>query len=426
MAHQAGEAETVAAEAAEHKRIAIRLFRGFRAQAGDRKRRNKYRTASYKLGVALNNQLDSLQLGGFGRLLVAEADLESGERADVWPGASIVTDQGPDCNCLANFLRSMPALNLELDADTNHGAHHAVQHGQDRAGLRTHAYLMTFCWNVGLGEWKDYSRRQQVEESLAATLNATSCAADDEILQFALPFSLVAMRARGAPADDNDAFADEIRAQLIESTVWSVGDAKITNSRWFDAIKRFSKKECRVWGERVYGLASLVCDLDLNQRTLLKKQKHSAAAASADGVVTSGSKARDAALKIKRQAKHPIWHAYCMYSDMESWHKQWIMHDCCEPLVRWFDTQTLQLRGVDGSFDWLHRQCSGEYEQHLVETLVVIHDTRNQERWGVVTEFSRAMLDEDGLDAHVAQQDGLACYVGDMCVGRQSIIQQFG
>ena len=137
----------------------------------------------------------------------------------------------------------------------------------------------------------------------------------------------------------------------------------------------------------------------------------------AEAAVVSGRAAKQVALRIKSQLKHPVWHAYCMYSDKENMQKQWIQCDASEYLIEWFDNQGDQLRGVESSQRWLLDRCRSGYISHIMNTMRVAHGCDHLSRWGIVTDLEPYMLAEVGWEAHIAQQDALSGYVGDMCLG---------
>ena len=164
--------------AAEHAIHSMRLFRP-RADAGAQPRRRiKKRVKTYKLGVALDTNQQAFGLQGWSAFQISEEQLRTGMGAKRWPYLGVVSDLGPDCLCLRNFLRSDQHRLVDLWFDPNHGGHHSCQHGMDRSGLRFHSATMTFAYNVGLGEWKDGSRREQVLTSITDTMNSTDVADD--------------------------------------------------------------------------------------------------------------------------------------------------------------------------------------------------------------------------------------------------------
>ena len=66
---------------------------------------------------------------------------------------------------------------------------------------------------------------------------------------------------------------------------------------------------------------------------------------------------------------------------------------------------------------WLQTQCRGSFWKHIQETLAVATSVVNFGRWGIESAFDRSVLDEQGLDAHIASQGQLAAFVGDMVLG---------
>ena len=151
-------------------------------------RRPRMRVKTEKLAVGLQSNMESLGLG-FEQLVISKEELESGENAEEWASASAVVDKGPDCICLSNFCKARhPDLNLDWKFDPNHGSHHSSLHGMDRANLRVHSFSQVFSYNVGLGEWKDGVRREQIRTSVADTLASSSGPAGDIIFRFCLGF----------------------------------------------------------------------------------------------------------------------------------------------------------------------------------------------------------------------------------------------
>ena len=148
--------------------------------ATKRKKRQKvtkhcrYRVKSYKLGMSLDANMAALGLGGFSRLKIGPEQLADAGYAHRWAHASVISDKGPDCMCLRAYLLHKLGLNLDWTFDPCHGAHHSASHGLQRAGLKTHSLLMCFAYNIGLGEWKDQKRREQIVQSMTDTMSGSN------------------------------------------------------------------------------------------------------------------------------------------------------------------------------------------------------------------------------------------------------------
>ena len=106
-----------------------------------------------------------------------------------------------------------------------------------------------------------------------------------------------------------------------------------------------------------------------------------------------------------------------MYSKLENLAKEFIISDCTREVHIWYHRQTIALRGVQGSFDWLVKQCSGGYWEHMQKTLLMLERTAHFPRWGIHTEFPAGVLVDEGIDAYAEQQDEFAGFVGDMLLG---------
>ena len=116
MAVEAGNLEDAVQAAAAHKEASQRLVVARAARSGHRKRRSRYRVKSYKLAVSLNSNLVAIGVGGIQSLQVPGDQLESGEGADSWVRASIVSDKGPDCMCLMGLRAQRDAVEHRLDS----------------------------------------------------------------------------------------------------------------------------------------------------------------------------------------------------------------------------------------------------------------------------------------------------------------------
>lgn len=127
-------------------------------------------------------------LGGFATFEIAEEELEQGEHPKAWPLSGFVSDKGPDCCCLRNFLVYYLRLCIDWWFDPNHGAHHSCQHALSRAGVRVHSWLMIVAHNLGQGEWRDGSRREQVHQSVQDTVASSGGPMGDVVFRHLLPF----------------------------------------------------------------------------------------------------------------------------------------------------------------------------------------------------------------------------------------------
>ena len=121
-----------------------------------------------------------------------------------------------------------------------HIAHHSAVHGLIRAGLRVHSYLQTFAYNVGLGEWSDQTRREQIVASMKATLCSNTGPADDPIFRACLPFM-----ERCSPADGawTTASEQEMYNSLKDGPIWDESETRLTNNKFFGYIYRFKMRE---------------------------------------------------------------------------------------------------------------------------------------------------------------------------------------
>ncbi|CAK0893624.1 unnamed protein product [Prorocentrum cordatum] len=94
-----------------------------------------------------------------------------------------------------------------------------------RAGLKTHSYLMTFAYNIGLGEWRDQARREQVKASLQDTLATSGGPAYDAVFRHC---SAVFERDRPPP---NGAWtaehAEQVYEELKQRTCWDESETRI-------------------------------------------------------------------------------------------------------------------------------------------------------------------------------------------------------
>jgi len=172
------------------------------------------------------------------------------------------------------------------------------------------------------------------------------------------------------------------------------------------------------WHERVYGLACLCVDLELLDTVILEQEKLASKGGSGDPSAAGSHKAaKDRALALKAQAKHPVFHAYRMYASLESKAKEWIIATTTKPLERWYHEQSTALKGVSSTFDWLQLQCKDGYWKHILETFKILDTTTYFNNCGVELDFEASTFEDDGLIAHVAQQDEFASYIADMLVG---------
>ena len=134
--------------------------------------------------------------------------------------------------------------------------------------------------------------------------------------------------------------------------------------------------------------------MNLVEKIALEKQALVVKQAGKDGkedvASIKGSKLK--ALELKTQSKHPVWHAYRMYSDPENLAREWLIHDVTKPVQDWYHHQCLQLRGVQKSFDWAASQCQGSYWNHILAVLKVLDGSSHFCRWGIILH-----VDEDRL-----------------------------
>ena len=190
MALQGGQSAAEAAAAVEeHNKEVPQLFTTRNERRVTLRRRVKYRIKSYKLVLSLHTQLIALGIKqGFQSFEVDEEELEAGRSPEQWRLLSVVSDLGPDNVCARNFLAGKLRLNVDWCWDPCHGGHHSCQRGLDRAGLRTHSFSMIFAYNIGLGEWKDGSRREQVLQSVTDSLATSGGPSNDVCYRLCAPF----------------------------------------------------------------------------------------------------------------------------------------------------------------------------------------------------------------------------------------------
>jgi len=227
-AHVAGDAAGAAAAAADHAQESEKLLASRRAQVTKAKRRTKHRVKSQKLGTILHSVLKAFGwAGGMTKLEVDPEELRKGERPQDWPLLSVVSDEGPDCMCLRNWIGNVTTnVNIDWDWDPCHSGHHSAQHGMNRAGLRTHDMLMTFAYNVGNGEWKDGARREQILQSTNDTLATSGGAANDVAFRLAAPYLRQARESLdAAPTVEQD---ELIYAALKEHNCWHESETRLS------------------------------------------------------------------------------------------------------------------------------------------------------------------------------------------------------
>ena len=169
----------------------------------------------------------------------------------------------------------------------------------------------------------------------------------------------------------------------------------------------------------MYGLGCLVVDLNLKSQVMETGAvaEGEAPASSSASKAPSAKNSKTAAMRMKQQAKHPVWHAFRMYMDIENLHKEWIIADTCRELHVWYHRQALSLQGTCASFTWSVKQCAGDYWLHIKKTLEVIAGTSHFSRWGIAVDFPAGTLDNSGILAHIEQHNDFAGYIGDMCAG---------
>ena len=228
-----------AAAGAEHNEAALRVTSvTVRKGAHPLRRRTKYRTKSYKLAVSLNSQLLSVGLPGLRELHVPEEQRQAGTDAEAWHVGSVVSDKGSDCLCLRNFLCHELHLNLMWDWDPCHGAHHSASHALQRANLKVHSFLMMFAYNVGLGEWKDGARREQVVKSMQDTMDSCGGPAVDVMFRACLK-AFQATTNASTMTEESEAL---IYSQLHDS-IWNQAETRLTNNKFFGSVQRFRHRE---------------------------------------------------------------------------------------------------------------------------------------------------------------------------------------
>ena len=231
----------------EHNRAAETVFasRKVHKPGLKLKRRQRYRAKSQKLAIALDVQLRAAGTGGWQSLYVDDERRERGDDPEAWKAGTVVSDKGSDCLCLRNFLVHELRLNLMWDFDPCHGAHHSGQHALSRAGLRVHSYLMMFSYNIGLGEWKDGARREQVLASMQDSLAACGGPAGDAVFRACLPAF------RETASDDAGQWSvdDEIRLydKLRNDSCWLQADTRLTNNKFFGSLQRFRHREAAMF-----------------------------------------------------------------------------------------------------------------------------------------------------------------------------------
>ena len=246
MARGASNLADVQAADTVYKAAAERLVvtKNRKNPAGGRRKHVRYRVKSYKLAQALDSNLSALGLGGFRRLKVADADMAGERDAENWVCASINSDKGSDCLCLRSFLLNHLKLNIDWSFDTSHGAHHSAGHAMVRSGLRVHSYMMSFAYNVGLGEWHDGTRREQIGQSMKDTmLTSAGNASNDVLFQAALPF----FEKTSPPADGlwSTDYEQSLYDDLKRQSIWDQSETRLSNCKFFGYIYRFKHREAR-------------------------------------------------------------------------------------------------------------------------------------------------------------------------------------
>lgn len=187
-------------------------------------RRSKFRTKSFKLAVVVDQQIKAFGYRGLEDLVIDEDELENGVNPSSWRLAGMLSDKGPDCACLKAFLEQVLNLSLDWWLDPCHGGHHSAQHGQDRAGLRMHAFSMTFAYNCGLGEWGDGTRREQVLRSIEDTMQTSGGPHNDPAFMACLSDFT-----RERPPEDGDIsgnYNERLYEAVHRQNAWHQSDTK--------------------------------------------------------------------------------------------------------------------------------------------------------------------------------------------------------
>ena len=239
--------------AADHSAHVTSLFRQPASTAttvaGNAVRRTMYRQKTLDLLLNMHCQFLDLGLGGLQKLQVDEQELEDGIYPEKWNTGSVVIDKGPDGMCARNFSLKSLRLNLDWIFDTRHGGHHSAMHAIDYAKLRVNNWLMLYAYNIGLGEWKDGARRDQIVESIQDTVTVCVCSEDDAVWQLTYPGMVRDNKFSRTPATALDEQGDY--EHVKNDHVWLQSDTRCSNSKFFGSIQRFKYRESEAWGGRL-------------------------------------------------------------------------------------------------------------------------------------------------------------------------------
>ena len=254
--------------------------------------------------------------------------------------------------------------------------------------------------------------------------------------------------------NEDQGFADsqlekDMHDVLQDAGCWRNCLPRIGVTRFFGIIERSQEHDSHEWHERLYGLMCACLDMGYLDKAIAEQARKSGVASStgqasaasgstsaAAAIVGSASSssaqgargmtaAKQDSVQIKKNNKSQIYHAFSMYVDVENRSKQWIIATVCGPLHEWHCQQNVQLRGVDGSREWIIEQCSGTYMVHVLETLKVVHSSCHMDQWGIEMDFN-PKVHTNHEDAHCAFQDGLASYVGIMALSLASSRTRWG
>lgn len=225
-------------------------------------RPKKHRRKSWQWLATLDNAMKSSTTHGLATFQVSTEKLAT--RADPlnWPLALGVADKGPDSVCSAAFLNYKLHCNVDMTWDTAHGAWGSCRDGVQRAGLSSHLWLALMAYNVGLGEWKDRSRQEQIKQSIIDNFK-TSTTQTDVCWQVCVADIL---NQRGCAWSEE--MEEAIYSEMEHGGCMRTTLPRVSMTRFFGIIKRFRDYESWQWAERKYGLMTACIDLGLLEKAL--------------------------------------------------------------------------------------------------------------------------------------------------------------
>lgn len=325
-----------------------------------------HRVSAFRWLRAIDEQLRHAMGAGLEHFAV-DPNPAKRPRWNEWLVLSVALDCGSDGVAGVNAALRQLSLNMDFTPDQSHLAWRGVIDALKASKLWVFMLTAMLAGNVAHGPWCDDLRyRQSVEamDALMANESPECC----PLFMASVGDMAVDLRDKLEVTDDATS-ARNIWDFLRSEAPWRRKGAKSNVNRFLSAILQ-GHREAHLFALRSFMYSYCVLELDMVgsakfRRTCIKEPNQG----SGDGP-TSRTDVAEKSLRAACQNQMVV--AALFYSDRQNRLMLRMVVRLTQPIMRWFEAQSRELRSAQDSALWMFRQQQGEFGEVSADTFRVL------------------------------------------------------